>query len=83
MRDIVTGQKGGIVPTTYQYDPSNQTYTLMTQLEAATRFSAVAFVLGDETSGFHAFVATGWQGGFTPFDDMLEFKPDEAMVVGD
>ncbi len=78
---ISTGSNGQILNTTWQYDPSNQTYTLMTPFERAARSQAVAFVIGDETHKSQGFVATGFQGQY--FDDMMEFLPLNAYVALD
>ena len=77
---ISTGSNGSILNTTWQYDPSNQTFTLMTPFERFARSQAVAFVLGNETIGYHGFVSTGSQGN-NYFDDMMEFLPLNAYVL--
>lgn len=75
---ISTGSNGSILNTTYQYDPSNQTYTLMTPFERASRSQAVSFVVGNK-----AYVATGMLSSSrqSHFDDMMEFRPLDQFVV--
>lgn len=76
---VTCGSNGAIINTTWQYDPSNQTYTQMTSFERSARTQAVAFVVGDEAFGFKAFVTTGLYGT-TRLDDMMEFRPKDAYV---
>ncbi len=54
-----------------------QEWTAITLFEGASRTDAVAYILGGR-----AFVGTG-QSGSSRYDDIWEFRPDEAYNVND
>jgi N-acetylneuraminic acid mutarotase len=56
----------------YEFDPSNYSWTNRTSFEGSARALGVAFVLADR-----GFVGTG-QNATSRYDDIWEFKPNEA-----
>lgn len=80
---IATGTNGSYLNSCYQYDPSNLTFTLMTAFENYPRSQSVSFVLQDNTTeAFHGFLGTGLNASLY-LDDVMEFRPLDAYVVGD
>jgi len=79
MAYIATGitSTGTADNTVWQYDPTTQVWTSMTAFEGASRSQAVAFVIGSRV-----FVGTG-QSGSSRYDDIWEFRPNEAYNEND
>lgn len=63
---------GAVDNAVFQFDASNYTWNQRSSYEGAARSSAVGFVLDNRI-----FTGTG-QNGSSRFDDIWEFKPDDA-----
>ena len=74
---VATGNNGSNVRTIWEYDPADDLWEEMTELEGAARNDAIAFVINNE-----AFIATGKNGG-TYFDDLWRFEPLEELDEDD
>lgn len=74
---IATGSNGQYLTSTYQYDPTALTWTLMTPYERASRSQAVSFVLDGRP-----FITTGSNAG-GQFDNMDEFVPAADYDIND
>jgi N-acetylneuraminic acid mutarotase len=67
---ITLGQTTMAMSSTYEYDPSANTWTERTPFSRSTRSYAVSFSLNNR-----GFVMTGRSGSSTRFDDFFEFFP--------
>jgi N-acetylneuraminic acid mutarotase len=66
---IATGSNGAVLNTCYQYDPTQDLWTAMSNFPSTGRNNAVGFGIGN-----FGYVGTG-RSGSTPFDDFLTFDP--------
>lgn len=74
---LTTGNTGGVISTTWQYDIANDLWTSKTAFEGVPREGAVSFsVTGN------GYALTG-RSSNTPYDDIYQFFPTEAYVAGD
>lgn len=71
---FATGVSGSITNQVWEYDPSNDEWEELPELEASSRQGASAFTFESEDRGF---VLMGKSGSFN-FDDIYELKPDET-----
>jgi len=71
------GYNSGVRNDIWEYDPVGDTWTIKTPFEGSARQDAVSIVVNNR-----AYIATG-RSGSAFFDDVWEFKPSDAMVVGD
>lgn len=74
---LTTGNTGGVIASTWQYDIANDLWTSKTAFEGVPREGAVSFSVND-----NGYVLTG-RSSNTPYDDIYQFFPDEAYVAGD
>jgi N-acetylneuraminic acid mutarotase len=74
---LTTGNNGGVLTSTWQYDIANDLWTSKTAFEGVPREGAVAFSINDS-----GYVLTG-RSSNTPYDDIYQFFPNEAYVAGD
>jgi N-acetylneuraminic acid mutarotase len=70
---ITLGQTTMALSSTYEFDPSANTWTERTPFSRSTRSFAVSFSLNNR-----GFVMTGRSGSSTRFDDFFEFFPATA-----
>ena len=68
---VVTGIRGSITNTVWEYDPITDFWTEKTSLEGAARRDAVSFSVNNR-----GFITTG-RTGSSYFDDIWEFEPFE------
>lgn len=68
---VVTGVRGSVTSSVWEYDPVTDFWTEKTPLEGAARRDAVAFSVNER-----GFIATG-RTGSSYFDDIWEFEPFE------
>lgn len=74
---ITTGNNGGVMTSTWQYDFSNDTWLSKTAYEGAAREGAVGFSVNGV-----GYVGTG-RSSNTPFDDLRLFQPNAAYNSAD
>ncbi len=74
---ICLGYNSGVRVDCWEYDFTQDTWTKKTDFEASARQNAVSIVVNNR-----AFIATG-RSGNSYFNDIWEFKPADAVVVGD
>jgi len=74
---LATGENGSMNSHTWEYDPSNDTWTEKTAFSGTARTGALGFTLKDR-----GFVMTG-RSGTAPFDNMYELQPTVADNTND
>ncbi|HLO58074.1 MAG TPA: kelch repeat-containing protein [Bacteroidales bacterium] len=76
---VTTGEKGGTVKDVWEYNPDTDLWVAKTSFEGVARSNAVAFT----TASGRGFVATGYNGSSTYFDDLYEFRPVDDFNADD
>lgn len=74
---VATGENGSILKTVWQYDFAGDQWTQKTDWEATERTGAVSFTVKGR-----GFLVTG-RNSTLRFDDMKEFKPNDAPNTND
>jgi len=74
---VCLGYSSGVRVDCWEYDFTGDTWTKKTDFEGSARQDAVSIVVGQR-----AYIATG-RSGSAFYNDIWEFKPFDAMVVGD
>jgi len=74
---ICLGYNSGVRVDCWEYDFTGDTWTKKTDFEGSARQNAVSIVVNHK-----AYIATG-RSGNSFFNDVWEFRPFDAMVVGD
>ncbi len=74
---LAVGESGALTSKTWEYDFANDRWGRKREFERAPRTGAVAFTIKGR-----GFVTTGRSTGL-PFDDIEEFKPNEAFNAND
>ncbi|MEM6844074.1 MAG: kelch repeat-containing protein [Bacteroidota bacterium] len=68
---IMTGLRGSVTNSVWEYNPSNDLWIEKTPLEGVARRDAVAFSVNER-----GFISTG-RSGSSYFDDIWEFEPND------
>jgi N-acetylneuraminic acid mutarotase len=76
---VATGDKAGVVKDVWEYDPVKDLWNDKTSFEGSSRSSAVAFT----TASGRGFIATGFNGSSSYFDDLHEFRPNDKFNEDD
>jgi len=71
---LTCGERNGIIGTTWEYNPTDDTWTTKTALEASARTGAVGFTINNV-----GFITTGNNSSYR-FDDLWKFSPDAEKV---
>jgi len=74
---ITTGNNGGVMTSTWQYDFAHDTWTSKTAFEGVAREGAVGFSVNG-----NGYAATG-RSSNTPYDDIYLFQPNAAYNPAD
>ena len=74
---LTTGENGSILSSTWEYDDTQDTWTQKTAFEGSARTGGAAFSIKSR-----GFVLTG-RSGSLPYDNMMEFHPNEEQKNGD
>src|SRR6185312_5131911 len=72
---VATGNNGGVTSVCWQYNFAQDLWVKMTPFENSPREGAVGFSVSNR-----GYIATG-RSGNSPFDDIMEFRPDLPYVA--
>lgn len=72
---LATGNNGGSMSSCWQYNFAQDLWVKMTPFENSAREGAVGFSVSNR-----GYIATG-RSGSSPFDDIMEFLPNEPYVA--
>ncbi|PUZ30397.1 hypothetical protein GA0116948_101422 [Chitinophaga costaii] len=77
---VTVGQNGGNTVTTWEYEPTNDTWTQKTDFEGSPRYGAFGFTLNGK-----GYIAGGGSStsATSLYTDMYYFSPNETMVAND